>query len=148
MRIIVAGGRDLHPDLALYILDQLKETEGHPVQLMHQLVSGCAHGIDEGGASWARTYKIPVVEFPADWSKGKSAGPIRNAEMADYADHLVVIWDGKSKGSKNMLSTMLHRGKSVTEIIIGFDEQGEITGWDRYEHPVNKPKKKKEWVVR
>lgn len=39
---------------------------------------------------------------------GKAAGPIRNAQMAKYASEgakgiLVAFWDGKSKGTKNMI---------------------------------------------
>lgn len=48
--------------------------------------------------------QIPVIHFPANWDKhGKSAGHIRNAEMAKYADALVAFWDGKSKGTKGMI---------------------------------------------
>ena len=32
-----------------------------------------------------------VVPFPADWSKGKSAGPKRNRSMAEYADALIAF---------------------------------------------------------
>ena len=32
---------------------------------------------------------------------GKSAGYIRNEQMAQNADALVAFWDGKSKGTKN-----------------------------------------------
>ena len=45
-----------------------------------------------------------VAYFPADWDKyGKAAGFIRNEQMAQNADALVVFWDGKSRGTKNMI---------------------------------------------
>lgn len=48
------------------------------------------------------TKKMKV--FPADWNKyGKKAGPIRNKKMANYAEALLAIWDGKSCGTKNMI---------------------------------------------
>lgn len=47
---------------------------------------------------------IPVVEFPADCKlHRKAAGPIRNEQMAQYADALILVWDGKSAGSSSML---------------------------------------------
>ena len=49
-----------------------------------------------------RGYKINY--FPADWKTfGKSAGYIRNQEMAENADALVAFWDGKSRGTANMI---------------------------------------------
>ena len=57
---------------------------------------------------------IPVKLFPANWSKyGKSAGPIRNGAMANYADGLIVIWDKKSSGTLNMLSQMMKMDKPI-----------------------------------
>ena len=46
-----------------------------------------------------------MKEFKADWVKyGKAAGPIRNEEMAKYADACIVFWDGKSPGAKSMIA--------------------------------------------
>jgi hypothetical protein len=46
-----------------------------------------------------------VKEFPANWVEhGRAAGPIRNGQMADYADALIAVWDGKSKGTGNMIN--------------------------------------------
>jgi len=43
--------------------------------------------------------------FYADWKNlGKSAGIKRNEVMASYADALVAVWDGKSPGTKHMIS--------------------------------------------
>lgn len=56
------------------------------------------------GELWAKKHGIPVAPFPADWNKfGKRAGAIRNADMAMYADALVAVWDGKSRGTRDMI---------------------------------------------
>lgn len=48
---------------------------------------------------------LQLNTFPADWNKhGRAAGPIRNEEMAQYADALIAFWDGKSRGTKSMIS--------------------------------------------
>ncbi len=44
---------------------------------------------------------------------GKSAGHIRNAEMADYADALIAFWDGKSRGTANMIENARKRGLKI-----------------------------------
>ena len=57
--------------------------------------------------------------FLPDWkTKGRAAGPIRNKEMAIYADILLLIWDGKSRGSKSMKDEMLKLQKPIYEVII------------------------------
>lgn len=85
-----------------------------------EFVSGGALGVDSSGEWFAKhETRIPVKVFKADWDKhGKAAGPIRNAEMADYADALILVWDGTSSGSKNMLVTAQKKGLKIHEKII------------------------------
>ena len=54
-------------------------------------------------------YPFPhgLKEFPADWETwGKSAGYKRNIELGQYCDSAIIIWDGKSKGTKHMLDIL------------------------------------------
>jgi hypothetical protein len=37
---------------------------------------------------------------------GRRAGHVRNREMAVYCDEAIVIYDGQSPGSKNMIRNM------------------------------------------
>lgn len=70
--------------------------------------------MDKDGEYYAKCNKIPVKQFPADWDQfGKAAGHIRNKQMAEYADALVAVWDGKSPGTKNMITTMQSLNKPV-----------------------------------
>lgn len=71
-----------------------------------EVVSGAAHGVDQLGEQWARENGIPIKLFPAEWGTlGKSAGFVRNVDMADYADALVAVWDGNSRGTAHMIRT-------------------------------------------
>jgi hypothetical protein len=101
MKVIVAGSREL-TDIRL--VDQaIMDSKVH----ITELVSGGARGVDAMGEQWARLNDVPVKVFPANWNlHGKAAGPIRNRQMAEYADFLVCIWDGCSRGTKNMFETM------------------------------------------
>ena len=68
------------------------------------IICGMARGADMLGYRYAKENNIPVLEYPAEWFKyGKSAGYIRNSNMATNADALIAFWDGKSKGTKNMI---------------------------------------------
>ena len=68
------------------------------------IISGMAKGADLLGVSYATERGYGVAKFPADWSKGRSAGPQRNREMAKSANACIVFWDGKSKGTASMIS--------------------------------------------
>jgi hypothetical protein len=63
---------------------------------------------------WARQNDIPVKYFPANWEAyGPKAGPLRNQEMANYADALILIWDGQSPGSRDMLKKAKGKGLQI-----------------------------------
>lgn len=79
-----------------------------------EVVSGGARGVDRLGEQWARAVHLPCTVFPADWDRhGKAAGFIRNEEMARYADALIAIWDGKSRGTADMIARAKAHGLPV-----------------------------------
>lgn len=99
MKLIIAGTRSYEDENAI-----LKAINLWPYEIF-EVVSGCCPtGADKVAILWAEAYNKPVKKFPADWNKyDKAAGPIRNAKMAEYADACIVFWDGKSRGTKNMI---------------------------------------------
>lgn len=75
-----------------------------------EIVCGKANGADTLGERYAKENGLAIYYFPADWDKyGKSAGYIRNKQMAEYASYrkgygaLIAFWDGKSRGTKLMI---------------------------------------------
>jgi len=65
-----------------------------------------------------------LIEMPADWNEhGKSAGFIRNAEMGDEADGLILVWDGRSNGSSHMRDVMRKQGKPIHTRVINVEDQ-------------------------
>jgi hypothetical protein len=113
MKLIIAGSRALS-DMELLKTSFAQFSEKHPEIHIDEIVSGTARGPDTNAILFARENNIPVKEFPADWDKyGRSAGFIRNEEMAKYADGLLALWDGKSRGTKHMIDTMKRMGKPI-----------------------------------
>jgi len=106
MKLIIAGSRTLdheNPFIRKAILRHLDNT--FDKEDVSEVVCGGARGPDSIGRIWANTYRIPIKEFPAKWDEfGKKAGPIRNQEMADYADGAIIYWDGMSRGSVDMFT--------------------------------------------
>lgn len=105
-----------------------------------EVVSGMAKGADMMGVAYAKWAEIPVAEFPAEWDnfdlpgsvikKGQygeynaTAGMFRNDEMAQYADVLILIWDGSSRGSANMKELAEFYGLRIIEKIVRSNNGG------------------------
>lgn len=106
MKVVIAGSRGIKD--AARVSDAVAFAE-LPVT---EVVSGAARGVDALGEEWAAARGIPVRRFPANWrAHGLRAGRMRNLEMAEYADALVAVWDGRSAGTKHMIEAMQARGK-------------------------------------
>lgn len=115
MKLIIAGSRYGKPS-SEFIAETLKL---YSIEGVTEIVSGTASGVDEQGEKYAGKVGLTIQPFYPDWGKhGKAAGPIRNREMADYADALLLIWDGESKGSASMRKEMLKQEKPVYEVIL------------------------------
>lgn len=100
MKIIIAGCRDFNN----YVLLKSKLDFYFKNVEVTEIVSGACSGADKLGERYALEHNITVRRFPADWSLGRKAGPLRNEEMAKYADALVAFWDGESRGTKDMIN--------------------------------------------
>ena len=123
MKVIVAGSRTVTDQG--YIIEAV-EASGFDIT---EVVSGTAKGVDQMGELYAYEQGIKTSRFPAAWKNisvpgavvksnryGKYnavAGHQRNAKMGDYADALIAVWDGKSKGTLNMVNYMEKLGKEV-----------------------------------
>ena len=105
MKTIVAGSRSIKSLQA--VQDAVKASQFE----ITEVVSGGALGVDLLGEAWAKENEIPIKRFIPDWSRfGKSAGPKRNCEMADYSEALIALWDGESRGTKHMIEEAKRRG--------------------------------------
>lgn len=108
MKTIIAGGRNIH-DYSL-----LLSTIGEANFTITEVVSGMATGVDTLAVQYATEHNLPLQQFWAEWGfYGRSAGPIRNRKMAEYGEALIAIWDGESRGTKNMIEEATKRGLKV-----------------------------------
>lgn len=112
MKVIIAGSRSI-TDYS-FVSEIIQDEED-----ITEIVSGMARGVDRLAWAYGKANNIPVAEFPADWNRyGRIAGYYRNRDMAEYADKLIAIWDGESKGTKNMIEVMKKKGKPVKVISV------------------------------
>jgi len=140
VKTIIAGSR------TVLLYEEIVKAVNQSGFTITQVVCGCAEGVDRLGFRWARESGIPVQFFPAwshqhEWAMsnardgefvtphfghlGKGAGFVRNGQMALYAEPLILIWDGQSGGSADMLrrATTLERKVFVHEISLASVEE-------------------------
>ncbi len=112
MRVIIAGSRTISDRT---IVEKAIKDSGF---LITEVVCGGASGVDAVGRQYAFDNNIRCSLFPAEWDKFKKrAGPIRNRAMAEYADALIAVWDGKSRGTWSMMREMERLNKPVVGVI-------------------------------
>jgi hypothetical protein len=116
-RIIIYGPRDYtkYKTVKSGIISVTKDMEQGEIEIVS---GGCdvpgvltftrsdgtkVYGADGLGERLAEEMGWPVKPFPANWKKhGRSAGPIRNRQMAEYATHARGFWDILTKGTNSM----------------------------------------------
>jgi hypothetical protein len=114
MKLIIAGSRTFTDYQRLC---QVLAPDRHRIA---QVITGGARGADRLGYRWAWKHAIKHQHFRADWERfGKSAGVRRNYQMAQAGDLLLAFWDGRSAGTRHMISCMQQRGKPVVVVRFG-----------------------------
>lgn len=108
MKTIIAGSRTI----GLYrVVVEAIESSGYTIT---ELVSGGAVGVDRLGERWAKENGVPIAKFIPDWNKYlKRAGFVRNEQMVNYADALIAVWDGTSRGTKHTIDLARRKGIPV-----------------------------------
>ena len=109
MKLAIVGSRGI----------RIENIEEFLPEVIDEIVSGGAKGIDECAAEYAKAKGISLVEFLPEYSKFGRAAPLkRNERIAEYADEAIAFWDGRSAGTKYTVNTFRKLGKPVKVIII------------------------------
>jgi hypothetical protein len=89
-----------------------------------EVVSGGAPGVDREAERLAQELHCPTRIFPADWKgQGRDAGKIRNKEIVDYCDALLIFWDGDSPGTQHVLALAMIEQKPLILTLLNPDGQ-------------------------
>lgn len=114
MKVIIAGSRDI-TDYGTVV--GAIEDSGFEIT---EIVSGTAKGVDQLGERYAMDECIKIKRFPAQWKKGgkynPNAGFIRNEKMINYVypyGGLILVWNGRSKGSAHTLKYAKQKGIKI-----------------------------------
>ena len=108
MKIAVVGSRNLTEVIIdNYIPSGTKE-----------IVSGGAAGVDSCAAEYARENGLKLAVFLPEYKKyGRRAPIVRNKQIVDYADKVIVFWDGSSKGTESVIKYAEKQSKPLEVVI-------------------------------
>lgn len=127
MRLIIAGSRSI-TDYEAVRLGMIQSGLWKKYKKELEIVCGMAPGVDLLGLEFAKNNELAWYEYPAPWDDIKAPGAVvrthpgtghmynaaagswRNQDMADNSDGLLLLWDGTSKGSKDMLAIARKKG--------------------------------------
>jgi hypothetical protein len=111
MKLIVAGNREL-TDYAV-VKTAIDEIIASGV-IITAIIDGAASGVDNLASRYALEHGMENIRIPAEWGLyHRGAGPVRNRRMAEMGDALLAIWDGRSRGTKNMIASARQKGLPV-----------------------------------
>ena len=101
MITIVAGSRSI--DRYSHVASAIAEAPW----AITRILSGGARGVDEFAVSYANLNNIPCDLVTAFWNEDSDynaeVGKQRYSEMLKKAEGIIVIWDGKSRGTAHLI---------------------------------------------
>jgi hypothetical protein len=82
------------------------------------LISGGAKGVDQMAEGYADAHGYSKVIYKPDYkSFGKNAPVVRNTEIVDAADLVIIFWDRKSKGTLDVLNKCKRKNKKYKLVL-------------------------------
>src|SRR3954454_25070231 len=98
MRILICGPRKWDVYLPVFcVVAGLYKKHGR-----FTLIHGDAKGVDKLAAKAADQLFLDVDPYPADWSRGSIAGPLRNRQMLREGEPDLCVAIGYGRGTVNM----------------------------------------------
>ena len=104
MKLLIVGSRSITDfDLSPYIADEVDT-----------IISGGAGGVDSLAEAYADLHRLSkYIMRPRYDLYGRGAPLRRNEQMVDLADAVLIVWDGKSKGTNYTLKYSQKKNKKI-----------------------------------
>lgn len=107
-RVVIAGSRNFN-DYALFsaVVDKYLSIIRTKYKII--ILSGHCSGADIMAERYAKENGFGLEVFPADWSLGRKAGPLRNKQMVDVADFAIAFPSG-GRGTQSLINFAMQKG--------------------------------------
>ncbi|MCD8355751.1 MAG: DUF2493 domain-containing protein [Clostridia bacterium] len=130
MRVAIIGSRSITWD-AYPILEQ------YMPKGTSEIVSGGAEGTDQLAEEYARRNHLPLKIFRPNYVRYRKNAPLqRNLSIIRYSDFVLALWDGKSRGTANVIHncileythvhTLLIRDGQLVRTLFGQEPSGKL----------------------
>lgn len=112
MKVAVIGSRSL--DESCYGLIGQNLPSG-----CSEIISGGARGIDAMAEKYAAENNLRITVIRPDYESFDKAAPlIRNSSIVSRADFVLILWDGSSRGSLNVIMTCMKTNKPYKLVLV------------------------------
>ena len=118
-KLIVAGPRTCRKfsTVSKEIGEYIGEMNG-----VDEIITGGSTGVDLIAKQYALDNQITYKEFAPNWQDDlNAAGLVRDARMTEYGTHLLVLSNGSSKESKNLIAEA--KKNNLTIKTVGYIEE-------------------------
>ena len=118
MKLLIAGSRSITSfDLSKYVPSDVDT-----------VISGGARGIDSLAEQYADLHRLSkYIIRPRYDLYGRTAPLIRNEQLVEMADAVLIIWDGYSRGTQYTLNYTKKMNKPIS--LIEFDGAARLQQW-------------------
>ena len=107
-RVVIAGSRNFNDyELFSSVVDKCLSRIRHEYDII--ILSGHCSGADMMAERYAQENGFELEVFPADWSLGRKAGPLRNKQMVDIADYAIAFPSG-GRGTQSLINFAKQKG--------------------------------------
>ncbi len=111
MRVAIIGSRSVQ-------LETLHELLALLPRGTHEIVSGGAKGADQIAEQVAQQLALPITVFRPDYTRYQRRAPLeRNRSIVRYADYVIALWDGSSRGTANVIDCCIKEYTPVRVVI-------------------------------
>ena len=115
MKLLIAGSRSIEE----------YDIKRHIDKDVHLIICRGAKGVDTLAERVADDLKISKLVLRPNYKRyGRAAPLVRNREMVEIADKVLVIWDGKSKGAEFTVKYATEKSKEL--IVVDLSKNREI----------------------
>ncbi len=118
MRVAIIGSRSVQ-------LESLHELLVLLPLGTHEIISGGAEGADQIAEQIAHELSLPITVFRPDYAHYQRRAPLlRNDAIVRYADYVIALWDGKSRGTAHVIERCI---QEYTPVRVFLCRDGKLT---------------------
>ncbi len=129
VRLIVSGLRTygkkdtVYAEITRYISE---------IGSVKEIVTGGSSVVEEIAQQYADENGIKQKEIAPDWQSHLNAGLIRDTRLAEYGTHLLVLSNGVSKGSNNLIDEAKQKSLTIKIVEIPDALEAEVQYFPMY----------------